>query len=198
MSQGEHEKLLIARSVAIEAYASMESALCTLLARLLGTTNDTASIVFFRITNAHSRNTIIETLIQHSHGEKFDTYFHGTAGQPGVKRTPGLLSAVRQLDERRNQIVHWHRRDSGERTDLVPAYYWARDTEAEPIKADDLYAFAEKADFVMRSLMMFIHYTKPKWPFSDDEHRTWTQIFQRPGLYPPSSDHPLAPTPKAP
>jgi hypothetical protein len=199
------DELRIARAVALEAYASVESALVVLLARLLNTTNDLAAIVFFRITNTAARNGIIENLLTKIYEDKYDVYWRGQSGGGSQKRVPGLFALIQQLDTRRNELVHWHptshSSSSGERwTDLRPAYYWARAPHLNPIKEDELNAFAEKAKFAQKSIFYFTQFiSKPPDVFENaygHPLETWTQIFQQPIPYPPSSDHPLAPKPK--
>jgi len=198
----EDDELRIARALAIEAYAGVESALVVLLGRLLGTTNDLAAIVFFRITNTSARNGIIEKLLEKAHGPKYDTYWHGQPGAGAQRRIPGLFALIQQLDERRNEIVHWHSRSSVSSTgdrwdDLVPAYYWARAPHLKPITTPDLNAYIEKANFAQRSLFYFCQFTtKAPDVFMrayGGEFETWESLFQQPVPYPPSSNHPLAP-----
>jgi len=200
------DDLRLARAIAIEAYAGIESQLVVLLARLLGTTNDLAAIVFFRITNTSARNGILEQLLEKTHGTTYDTFWHGQPGTGGQRRIPGLFALIQQLDTRRNEIVHWHPRSSssslGERwDDLMPAYYWARAPHLKPITTPDLEEFIAKADFVSSSIIRFTLFTtKPREVLArtlGGELDAWTRIFQQPATYPPSTDHPLAPKPKA-
>jgi hypothetical protein len=196
----EDDELRVARALAIEAYAGVESSLVVLLGRLLGTTNDVAAIVFFRITNTSARNGILEQLLEKAHGDRYDTYWHGQAGEGARRRIPGLFALILQLDTRRNEIVHWHPTASvsstGERwEDLRPAYHWARLTHLKPITTSDLDEFTQKAKFVQASIFAFCMFTtKPDvWAkASGVGPETWTHTFEQPVSYPPSSDHPLA------
>jgi hypothetical protein len=95
------------------------------------------AIVFFRITNTSARNAIVEQLLKKTHDTKYDTYWHGQAGASVQRRIPGLFALIQQLDNRRNEIVHWHSRSSSSSTgerwdDLAPAYYWARAPHLPP------------------------------------------------------------------
>jgi hypothetical protein len=203
LSRTEADELRVARALAIEAYAGVESSLVVLLGRLLGTTNDSAAIVFFRITNTSARNGIIEQLLEQKHGTKYDTYWHGQPGSGGQRRIPGLFALIRQLDSRRNEIVHWHPRQTSstgdESDDLVPAYYWARAPHLEPITKPDLNEFIAKANFVQRSIFYFNQFTsKAPEVFLRAYGRdleTWTRLFQQPVPYPPAGDHPLTTKP---
>jgi hypothetical protein len=131
MSETNANKLRIARALAIEAYAALESALVVLFARLLDTTNDKAAIIFFKITNANARNEILGGLLEETHQSKYHTYWHGQAGAQGQKKITGLLALIPQLDQQRNFIVHWHQSSTvtsaGEKwDDLRLPYYWVR------------------------------------------------------------------------
>jgi hypothetical protein len=66
--------LMVLRAGSIEGYANVEQALCHLFASLMGTPMDKAGVVFFRITNSHSRNTIIERLLKKVHNNQYDTF----------------------------------------------------------------------------------------------------------------------------
>ncbi len=198
----EDDELRLARAISIEAYASVESAMVVLLARLLGTTNDLAAIVFFRITNTSARNGIIEQLLEKAHGTKYNNYWHGQPGTGAQRRVPGLFALIQQLDSRRNEIVHWHSASTstslGERwDDLRPAYFWARSPHLKPITTPDLDEFTIRAGFVQRSIFYFVQFTSKTTEVFlrayGGELETWTQIFQQPATYPPASDHPLAP-----
>lgn len=101
-------KLQIARALAIEAYANLEQSLCHLFGILMGSPTDKAAIVYFKLYNASVRNKIIEELLEKAHHSKFDIFWHGQPGQSGVPKIPGLFTHIRQLDEKRNQIIHWH------------------------------------------------------------------------------------------
>lgn len=194
---------LAARSNAIESYAQVEQALCEVFAYLLGTQSDLAGIVFYRITNAHSRNSIIETLLEKKHKTRFEHYWSGIPGTPHKK---ALLTLIRQLDSSRNEIVHWHVLkevfvDGGAWTSelkLMRPHAWAFDTEAQTITLANMRAFSEKAEFVSRSLTMFRMFVGGTLRSDAPDWQAWHDIFQQPCTYPPSDSHPLAPKPSAP
>ncbi len=72
-------ELHVWRARAIQAYASVEQALSMLFSYLLGTSPDYGGIVFFRLTNTHSRNSILDQLLTKRHGGQFKVYWHGEA-----------------------------------------------------------------------------------------------------------------------
>lgn len=185
-------KLMIARIGAIEGYANVEQSLCSLFSSLLGSPIDRAAIVFFRITNTHSRNFIIESLLAKQHGSKYNPYWYGD-------QKNGLINLIRQLDGKRNEIVHWHTQqnihfaeDSYSTSELlVPPNVWAGSSAS--ISTDDLLEYIAKADFVQRSINMFNLITinlAPQIPV--DVRDTWLQIFAQPVTYPPGNTHPLS------
>jgi len=196
--------MMIARIGAIESYAKLEQSLCGLFASLMNAPIEKAAIVFFRLTNTHSRNYIIENLLQKNHANKYDTYWYGN---PHHKN--GLLRLIRQLDGRRNEIVHWHGQlniafagESYTTTEaLVPPNLWSGN--ASSISTADLNEFIQKADFVSRSINMFNWMTsntitEPVGVGFDAARATWLPIFQQPVSYPPENTHPLSPNYTAP
>jgi hypothetical protein len=187
--------------LAIEEYAGVESALARLFAALLGTTDRRGSIIFFAIVNTRSRNSILEALLEDLHGRKYDTYWYGDPGSPGNPKTGGLLTLVRQLDDERNHIVHWHtvRQIGPEISEaLYPPHFWHRAPLADPITIETLTQFTQKANFVGRSISMFYAFTSMYDRLPAEAQKTWLEIFARPALYPPANSHPLSPNYKAP
>ena len=197
-------ELHVWRARAIQAYADVEFNLSMLFAGLLQTPIDYAGIVFFRLTNTHSRNAIFESLLKKRHGTKFEAYWHGTPNTPHRK---GLFSLIRQLDQRRNEIVHWHTvnhihlGDGGEQTsylDLAPPNAWAFKTDQPRMGVTELQEFCAKADFVARSIGSFFALTSGTIPADSDSAKTWLDIFQQPCTYPPPDTHRLSPNYKEP
>jgi hypothetical protein len=200
-------KLQVARAQAIEQYAQLESSLALLFASLLGTTDQTGSIVFFAIVNTRSRNSILASLLEIVHGERYQAHWHGEKGSPGKPGLGGLLTLIRQLDDERNHIVHWHRvshreihhggKSKAEEL-LLPPHFWYRAADAKPISIQSLEAFIRKADFTVRSVRMFHWLVTMKHPMPENLLYTWPKIFEQPVPYPPSDSHPLSPNYKAP
>jgi hypothetical protein len=192
--------LQIARANAIQAYANMEQSLCTLFAYLLATVPEKAGVVFFRITNTNSRNNILSSLLGLMHESRFDAFWYGAQGQLGI------LKLIRQLDQRRNEIVHWHVVDNIDlekqtrQQTLAPPNFWAlAKNMGSAISITDLVEFCTKADFVQRLLIMFwVIQTQPATNLPEPERQTWLDIFARPIAYPPPDTHPLSRNYKAP
>jgi hypothetical protein len=76
----------VARALAIESYAQLETQICFLFGSLLETTDDKASAVFFRITNARSRNEMLEELLRKTH-PTFMPFLARTTRKNGKART---------------------------------------------------------------------------------------------------------------
>ena len=186
--------LMLARATALEAYAGVEQSLSMLLGVALGTDTQSAAIVFFRITNAKSRNQIIEALLQKRFGSEFDAFWFGI---PNTPQKRGLMTLVNQLDSRRNEIIHWHTvTEINVDTDpptaiaaLGPPNFWQG--SASRIDVAELREFIQRADFVSRAINMFsIHHGQFENPSPLTD--AWREIYRQPCVYPPASTHPLA------
>lgn len=186
-------ELMLARSRALEVYAGLEQSLCMLLSVTLRTDMSSAAIIFFRVANAKSRNQILESLIKKRYDGAFNDFWFGVPGTPNKR---GLMSLVRDLDSKRNEIVHWHTMTSIDvgsnpptRTaSLVPPNFWQG--QSSQITIGDIGEFCRKADFTSRSTTMFCaHHGGFENPSPITE--IWHRIYQRPCTYPPANTHPL-------
>ena len=186
--------LKVARADAIHNYVNVEQALSSLLAILLGTSNDQAGIVFFNIIASRSRDKIIEGLLEKRFGNQYDRYWHGIAGGAGTKREPGLFALLQQLATTRNFIVHWTiavNVGSGPITEsLIPPNIWGFKDDQRSLSIQDLMEFIRKASFVSRSLTIFNSIVGGQWP-DGSAQSPWPDIFQQPCTYPPLDTHPL-------
>jgi hypothetical protein len=189
---------LLARAQAIDAYAQVERWLNFLFSNLLGTPHDIGGIVFFRITNSSSRLAIIDSLFEKRHGNRFEGYWSGLPNTPNRR---GLVTLVRQLDTRRNEIVHWHTVNYIE-TDgqlrnsnlfLQKPNFWGFFSDSQSITVEEMEAFISKADFTSRSIMMLVLYISGQLDQVPETKQQWHNVFLQPCLYPPSGDHPLSP-----
>lgn len=197
-------KLQIARAEAIEAYARLEHSMCFLFGYLLGggcvAAFPKASAVFFNITSARNRNKALEKLLELEHGNKYDIFWYGE-GKPGG--IGGLFKLIKQLDQSRNEIIHWSVSRTLSTTDfdaqmekLVPGEIFAYSPNGRSISIDELNDFVKKANFVVGSIMAFSSTSEKTIP--DAVRDPWLPIFQSPVAYPPPSNHPLSQTDKAP
>jgi hypothetical protein len=192
----------MARGLAIEAYTNVERSLAYVFHHFLEAPLDRSNIVFFRIINSRSRIAILSDLLNKKYRSKFDLYWHGQPGTNDEKRLPGLFTFIQHLDDRRNEIVHWHTvfeygRDEStgrpaNREELRPHLYWSKDIKGAWITKERLREFSAKAEFVGDSIWMFYR-VMAKDNVNEADIPTWLQIFQQPPLYPPLDTHPLSP-----
>lgn len=186
-------KFVEIRGHAIQAYASVEFSMCMFLADLMGTTRDVAGVIFYRIVNTRSRNAILDELYRKKYGDTYRAFWKS------------IQKHVQALDQRRNEIIHWHVAvniyvaDDGEQKytgSLMPPNYWGHNPNTPAISADDLKEFIARCDVVSRAnniLFMHLNGSVPQVPPSP-----WLEIFQRPLDYPLPDGHPLCRTDTAP
>jgi len=188
-----HAEFVLSRATAIQAYANIESALCTLFSRLLGIAEDTAGVVFYRITNARYRNKILQELQEKRCGDTHAKFWNS------------FESFVRRLDQRRNEIVHWHVVQDLDLSkphpevaswNLRPPAGWLLGSPAV-ISDKEMVEFIQQCEFISRLTNMFgMIIVQGKG--SEDSRAPWLKIFQQPIVYPPPEGHPLYPRPKEP
>jgi hypothetical protein len=189
------EFLMIRRAYAIDAYARVEQSLCGLFGHVMGTTRELAVIVFYRITNTHSRNRIIEELIEKRYGDAYNAYLNGI---PNTPHRSGLLSIIRQLDQKRNEIVHWHMgltfrvpQRVGPSLMKPDTHPFTLDPNHPIITSDEMIDFSRKAYFVSRSVNGLLWFLQNKTA-DDPACATWQEIFAQPASYPPPDNHLLS------
>jgi hypothetical protein len=181
-------RLMVLRAKAIDSYANLEMTLSTLFGRLLGVKPDVAGIILFRVTNAGARNSIVEKILHHRYGKKYNLYWNS------------VKALLRPLDQRRNEIVHWHMATypnfgrTGKITSasaiLAPLNIWERRRSKGKLREKDLADFALKCEFVEAALWHLAVYgigrIGKRGPRS-----TWQDILRRPIDYPPAPAHPI-------
>jgi hypothetical protein len=185
-------ELLFSRAVAIQTYAGLEQSLSMIFSQWLGTTLDLGGLVFFRITNTHSRNRILKDLKKKQFEGQHNLFWNS------------LSKFIVDLDQRRNEIVHWHVMNNidvskphkeASRISLTPPSGWTSgDSNKVSIDENDLGDFIKRCDFASRSVNMFY--------FLKTEHaatlpKALLDMFQHPISYPPPDAHPLSPKTKA-
>lgn len=181
-------RLKIARADAIDSYGGLEVALALLFSRLLGTKPDLGALVLFQISNARARNKMIEQLMKRKYGSKFNLYWNW------------LIKFIDQLDQRRNEVVHWHMRiqpnfnRAGRLTSgsvmLSPPNLWDRRRGKGRITERDLSAFALKCDFAEAAVWSFLIYVMGRQG-RRKTRAAWLGICQQPLAYPPPDTHPI-------
>jgi len=196
LNLAESDPIWINRGKAIQSYATLEQALCRLLAELADTNYETAATIFYKITNTGSRSGILESLLHKKHGTKFNLFWNQ------------YFKDLRQIDLKRNAIVHWlTAMNVATNTHqmmitglgLIPPGSMGSNRPTEQINSTELIDFTEKCLSYQRLCNMFSGVTTTKHdPPDDDTKRTWLEIFQRPLVYPLPEDHPLNQTPITP
>lgn len=186
----EHTRSLLqtARGQALDAYSGLEQILMEVFCYLIDANLGRGGIVFFRLASVGLRNRVIADLIESKHGTKFNAFWFGT------DKEGGLLTILRQVDQRRNEIVHWkpvYERKVGEFV-LRPPNLWHIKPNYPFITIDDIYEFIAKADCVRHYAGNFNWLTTRYREGDDSAHaRAWLDKFEQPPAYPPPTGHPL-------
>jgi hypothetical protein len=186
-------QFLVSRAEAVQAYAQLETALAILFSMLLGAPINLAGLVFLRITNTFSRNRILSDLMTQRHGTTFKVFWDSA------------LSFVRTLDQRRNEIVHWHvvnninlgpdtPHELASTLALNPPTGWLTNSAAK-LSEVELQDFILQCDYVSRAINMFALFISGKL---SEPGLPWRDVFQQPIEYPPPDTHPLSRNYKAP
>jgi hypothetical protein len=88
------EEMLAAIGDAIQTYANLEFRLFQLTRSLLDANADTAGAVFYSLRNSRDRNAILKHLLRINAGPEYGSFWKS------------MSKLIRELDDRRNQIVH--------------------------------------------------------------------------------------------
>ena len=180
-----YDQLRIARAEAIQFYAGLERALCSLLANFLEASPDTAATLFYRNANANSRNEILLRLFEKRYGNSEYAAFWKSA-----------INRIGGLDRRRNEIVHWQEaefEDAGKiRVQLIAGNLWDRTPNSGSLGIEELKDFTAECDFVTKSLNMFDVLLNGALEKSAVSTEPWHDICQKPMIYPPPDGHPLS------
>jgi hypothetical protein len=173
------------RGRAIQSYAILEQALCSLLSELGGMTSVIATIVFYKITNSDARNKILENLLHVKHGKKYNLFWNA------------YFQELRRIDIKRNEIVHWLSAMNAaiNTQDMMivgitlvhPASLNRKGAPPTQLTSSDLIAFATKCDVFARLSNMFRAVSSGE--VNGDEAKPWLDIFQQPLVYPLRADH---------
>lgn len=182
------------RGKAIQGYAQLEHALCSLLAHLSDVPQTVASTIFYKIGNTGSRNSILQKLLHKKHGSTFNLFWNA------------YLKELRIIDIKRNEIVHWlAAANAAFNTDemlIVGVTLIPPDSAAGPdtpnITSKDLVAFQSKCDEFSRLVVMFLGAVNPPPGMDPASTKSWLEIYRRPLIYPLPAGHPLSQKPKAP
>ena len=183
------DEFMIARARAVENYARVEQSLCSVVAAMLEVPRSYAGVILFKITAARARNGIVDALVKKRKGSEFNLFMNS------------VLKLLGQIDERRNQIVHWHqvlhatRNSDGEQVNswwLTPPNFHDATQSTPKIAKEDMEEFSMKCDFIARSLSIFETVINQDLDVPDEIRRSWHEICRQPLTYPPPDTHPLS------
>ena len=134
---------------------------------------------------------IIKSLIDANYNNTYDAFWYGNPGSPGIPRTGGLMKIIRQLDDERNRIVHWHpishiEVDSSGKNHfshqtLRPPHFWHRKKLAEPIGEQNLRQFSDKAMFATYAVAQFSTFKYTSLP--ENLRQALQKICSQPAIY---------------
>lgn len=180
--------LQIARSRALDAYGAVEQSLCSLLAHLGGMDGAVAATIFFKITASRSRSAILDKLYKRKYKTEYREFFNS------------LIALAGTLDQRRNEIVHWHlsmsiydddQGNQAARLELIPPNFWDIGATTPAIGDAELEAFATKCDVVSRAFSVL------RMRLEGIPEIASLDIFDRALPYPLPDNHPLSRKPPA-
>lgn len=182
------------RGRAIQSYAILEQALSSALAEFGGMPRENATTIFYKITNTGSRSKILERLLRRKFGATYNLFWNA------------YFKELRQIDLRRNEIVHWlSAMNVALNTSdmmlmgvtLIAPDSLGRQSPPQQLTSKDLIAFADKCEVFSRLCNMFLGVVANH--ITGDAAKPWLDIFQKPLVYPLPATHPLlAQTPPAP
>lgn len=179
------------RGFAIECYSSLEQSMCRLLANVSGMEDPTAATVFFKVTASRSRSEILDKLFKAKYGTKYRLFWNS------------INRHFSQLDQRRNQLVHWGSvSEIGEgapyKRYLAPPNLWELTDESPQWGEADFMDFASYCDVVKRAINKFVFAHRDGHRIPGEPPPESEPLFQEPLQYPLPSGHRLARSPEAP
>jgi hypothetical protein len=167
-------RLLVARSLAIQDYGTLEQSLCRLFTLLSETPEHVAATVFFRLTNSASRLAILDQLMRLKYGSAHRAFFNS------------LVRMLKPMDAARNEIVHWHTVQvvgSGvHEHQLQPPNFWVHTPTTPFHNANGLAEFSVKCDYVARATNIFTWVLSGQPP---DLPEGLHELCRQPLAYPP-------------
>jgi hypothetical protein len=132
-----------------------------------------AAVTFFRITNSHVRDKILDRLLKKHHGDTYTVFwnsFHKSLGQNS---------------ELRNKIVHWNvspavRDNNILEYGLIPASFWDSLVDGMFITTAEIHCFAEYCKFAGELRAFFVMMLRPDVVASlpEDYKQTWQDVFR--------------------
>jgi hypothetical protein len=183
----------VQRAKAIQTYANLEQGLCEVFSYVGEIPLEAAGIVFFKISSAQARNSILDKLQRRKFQGRYNLFWNS------------FIEALRPIDIKRNEIVHWNTinnivfdpvtTETNAEFHLKPPTYWfGFDPNAPAVKKDNLIAFGLQCGFYATLAKTFALAMQPnRWLGPENERLAWLDIFSQPVIYPPPEGHPLFP-----
>jgi hypothetical protein len=179
------------RGQAIQSYAAIEQALCSLFSSFAGLNSAIAGSIYFRIQVPGASDKILRDLLTKKYGDAYTIFWNS------------LAELIRETTATRNKVVHWNVAnfiDNGGLTmvGLVPPniYESFGPKAAVPIGSAEIAEFMRRCDFISRMCGVFHLFLT--FPTALDQQpevkQTWNDIFAQRVVYPPPKLHPLFPT----
>jgi hypothetical protein len=187
----EHDPIWANRGKAIQSYAILEQSLCHAFAQLADMKLETALVIFYKITNTGSRDSILERLLHKKHGTRFNLFWNV------------YFKELRKINTKRNELAHWLSALNAALNDqnimlvgitLIHPSSLVNQQPEKHLTSNDLIEFSSKCQIFARLCIMFCLVTSDK-TLDEDTKKTWLEIFQQPLVYPLPADHPLNQTP---
>lgn len=177
--QARFDRLIVQRANAIDAYAGLERSLASLFSMLLDIDQDLATLVFYRIVNARSRNAMLQELITRKYGITYKRYWDS------------MFRFITKLDGKRNEIVHWHIGGIREPSLTHPKHFFWEDQSDDGVTINQIEDFICRAKFANCSIFVFSLLMSGAVSEADGQ-TAWRKTFLQPVAYPPPAAHPLS------
>jgi hypothetical protein len=192
-AQSSQDEFWALRGKSIAAYASIENSLCTLLSLFGNMELHVASTIFYKLSDTRKIGLILTSLIKSKYGETYRVFWNS------------LGDTIRRLTNTRNKIVHWAV-SVGINQGYAGTFLRPPDMHdferfmSESLGNDAMKQFIEECGFISRLCNMFFMFNTlsigSHW--SEEQQKTWRDIFSQPIQYPRPSNHPLLPMPPVP
>ncbi len=181
----ERDPIWEARGKAIQSYALLEHALSDLLSALSDTDEAVGATIFYKITSTSARSAIIEKLLRRKHKSKYAAFWNA------------YLKALRPVDLKRNEIVHWLSFAVAELDSfgalncgviLVPSAYHGFSKSTPHLTLADLTLFTTQCDELSRLCNLF-NWSTHRSIFKHPQLNALRDIFLQPLTYPLPEGH---------
>lgn len=168
------------RAQAIHAHVTLEQSLCLLFQSVTNIAPEMTGLVFFKITSARGRATLLDALIRKRFESKYNLFWNS------------FLKQLEAVDNRRNEIVHWVTTTNIGTLDsagkpvveltLIPSTFLHSAQPTAVINTKDLCDFIKRRDLFARLCNMFGLALTGK--MGDERTKAWLNVFEQSLVYP--------------